>query len=661
MCGIAGVLNLRGAAPPTLETGNAMLAMIHHRGPDGFGLYRDADVLLGSARLSIIDLVGGDQPISNEDGSIWIVFNGEIFNHVELRPSLEARGHRFTTRCDTEVVVHLYEEYGPECLQRLNGQFAIAIWDLRNRTLFLARDRMGVRPIFYTLNAGRLVFGSEVKALLGAPGVRVEIDPAALDETFVYWSVQPPRSIFKGVHQIPAGHYLLAHDGEINVHPYWTADFTPEVPARSVDEHVDELGALLDDAVRIRLRADVPVGSYLSGGLDSSLIAALARRHTPLLETFSIAFEDEAFDESAFQLAMARELGTQHRVVRAADADIGNVFPDVVWHTEAPILRTAPAPMYMLAGRVHEHGLKVVLTGEGADEMFGGYDIFKEAAVRRFWAKHPESTMRPALLRRLYPDVAALGQTSSAFLNAFFGKGLRETEASDYSHRIRWTNMTRFRRSFLSVEPILPSFPPLPAGFDSWSPLAQAQFLEITTFLSPYLLASQGDRVAMAHAVEGRFPFLDYRLVEFANRLPAREKLLGLSEKWLLRQLGKKHLPREIWARRKRPYRAPIRRSFFQAQAPGFVAELLSESAITASELFNPTAVAQLARKAENAPRLSEAEEMMLVGVLSTQLLHRAFVTRCYPTGLREAPALKLIDALPAVEPTASLRRRADA
>ena len=648
MCGIAGVLNLREAAPPALETGQAMLAMIRHRGPDGFGIYRDPDVLLGNARLSIVDLAGGDQPISNEDGSIWIVFNGEIFNHVELRPDLEARGHRFTTHCDTEAVVHLYEEYGPDCLQHLNGQFAIAIWDLRKKTLFLARDRMGVRPIFYTINDGRLVFGSEVKTLLGA-GVRVEIDPAALDETFVYWSVQPPRSIFKDVQQIPAGHYLLAHEGEISVHPYWTADFTPEAPARSVDEHIDELEALLDDAVRIRLRADVPVGSYLSGGLDSSLIAALARRHTPLLETFSIAFEDEAFDESAFQMAMARELGTQHRVVRAADADIGNVFPDVVWHTEAPILRTAPAPMYMLAGLVHEHGLKVVLTGEGADEMFGGYDIFKEAAVRRFWAKNPDSTMRPALLRRLYPDIAALGQTSGAFLNAFFGKGLGETDAADYSHRIRWTNTARFRRSFLSIEPMTPPLPPLPAGFASWSPLAQAQFLEISTFLSPYLLASQGDRVAMAHAVEGRFPFLDYRVVAFANRLPPGEKLLGLSEKWLLRQLGKKHLPREIWARRKRPYRAPIRRSFFQEQAPGYVAELLSESAIAASELFNPTAVAQLARKAENAPRLGEVEEMMLVGILSTQLLHRAFVADRRGPDLRGLPALKLVDAVPAV------------
>jgi asparagine synthase (glutamine-hydrolysing) len=650
MCGIAGMLNLGQAAPPTLETGQAMLAMIRHRGPDGFGIYRDPDILLGNARLSIVDLAGGDQPISNEDGSVWIVFNGEIFNHIELRPSLEARGHRFATHCDTEVVVHLYEEYGPACLDHLNGQFAMAIWDRRARTLFLARDRMGVRPIFYTLHAGQLVFGSEVKALLAVPDLRAEVDATALDETFVYWSVQPPRTIFRGIFQIPAGHYLLAHDGRLSVHTYWAADFTPESPARSVNEHIDELESLLDDSIRIRLRADVPVGSYLSGGLDSSLIATLARRHAPLLETFSIAFEDQTYDESAFQTAMAHELGTQHRVVRITDADIGRVFPDVVWHTEAPILRTAPAPMYRLAQLVNQYGLKVVLTGEGADEMFSGYDIFKEDAVRRFWARQPGSSLRPALLRRLYPDIAGLGQISDAFLKAFFGKGLTETDAFGYSHRIRWTNTARFRLSFLAGGPSVAPTPSLPAGFPGWSSLAQAQYLEITTFLSPYLLSSQGDRVAMAHAVEGRFPFLDYRVVAFANRLPDEEKLLGLSEKWLLRRLGRQHLPPEIWTRRKRPYRAPIRRSFFHTGAPAYVAELLSERAVTASELFNPTAVVQLARKAESAPQVSEVEEMMLVGILSAQLLHRAFVIDRPKPDRRGLPALKLVDAVPTEE-----------
>ncbi len=647
MCGIAGVLNLRPDEPPAIETGQAMLAALRHRGPDGFGIYRDPDVLLGNARLSIVDLAGGDQPICNEDGTVWIVFNGEIFNHVELRPGLEARGHVFSTHCDTEVVVHLYEEYGPDCLQHLNGQFAIAIWDTRRRALFLARDRMGVRPIYTTVNAGRLIFGSEVKALLAAPGVRAEIDPAALDETFVYWSVQPPRTIFREITQIPAGHYLLAEAGAIALRPYWTPDFDIEHPMRPAAEHLEELEALLDDAVRIRLRADVPVGSYLSGGLDSSLIAALARRRTPLLETFSIAFEDESFDESGFQQAMARELGTQHRVVRATDGDISRVFPDVIWHTEAPILRTAPAPMFLLAQLVHGHGLKVVLTGEGADEMFGGYDIFKEAAVRRFWARRPESTVRPALLRRLYPDIAGLGQTSGAFLNGFFSKGLTDTTAFDYSHAIRWRNTARFRRSFLATEPVDPPAPMLPTDFATWSPLARAQYLEIATFLGPYLLSSQGDRVAMAHSVEGRFPFLDHRVVALANRLPADEKLLGLSEKWLLRQLGRTHLPAEIWARRKRPYRAPIRRSFFHAQAPAYVGELLSERAVGAAELFNPTAVAQLARKAGSPARLGEVEEMMLVGILSTQLLHRAFVVDRRAPDLRDLPPLKLVDVLP--------------
>ncbi|MBL8094470.1 MAG: asparagine synthase (glutamine-hydrolyzing) [Anaerolineales bacterium] len=648
MCGIAGLLNLREAAPPALEVGLAQLATLRHRGPDGFGLYRDPDVLLGNARLSIVDLAGGDQPIGNEDGTVWVVFNGEIFNHVELRAQLVARGHRFATHCDTEVIVHLYEDFGPDCLQHLNGQFAIALWDRRAQALFLARDRLGVRPLHYTVNAGRLVFGSEVKALLAVPGVSAVIDPAALDETFVYWSVQPPRSIFKDVAQIPPGHFLLARAGSFMVQAYEGLDLAPELPARSTGEYLEALEALLDDAVRIRLRADVPVGSYLSGGLDSSLIAAFARRHTPRLETFSIAFEDQAFDESGFQQAMAEALGTRHHVVRATDADIGRVFPDVVWHTEAPVLRTAPAPMYLLAGLAHAHGFKVVLTGEGADELFGGYDIFKEAAVRRFWARQPGSTLRPALLHRLYTDIAGLGKTSDAFLKAFFGKGLLDTAAPDYSHRIRWSDAARFRRSFLLAEPAPPPPPVLPPAFATWPALAQAQYLEIATFLSPYLLSSQGDRVALAHSIEGRFPFLDRRVVAFANRLPVEQKLLGLREKWLLHQLGRRHLPDAIWSRPKRPYRAPIQHSFFHDQAPHYVGEVLGPDAIAAAGLFNATAVAQLVHKAGHAPRLSEVEEMLLVGILSTQLLHRAFVADRRAPDVRALPPLKCVDAVPA-------------
>ena len=632
MCGIVGVLNLHEPQPIPEQVLPQMLGMIRHRGPDEFGIYRDEWVNLGNARLSIIDLSGGQQPICNEDGTLWIVFNGEIFNYVELRPELEALGHRFTTHCDTEVILHLYEEYGSDCLNYLNGQFAIAIWDTRKRSLFLARDRLGIRPLFYTVRDGQLVFGSEIKTLLAHPNVSAQIDPAALAQVFTFWSVLAPNTIFQDVHTLPPAHYMVVRDGQMNIQPYWELDFTAPATSRTPQDYLDEFEHLLIDATLIRLRADVPVGAYLSGGLDSSTTTAIIRKYAPnQLDTFSIAFSDPEFDESEFQRRMADILGTDHQVIYCTHPDIGRVFPDVIWHTESPTLRTAPAPMSMLSGLVRDRNLKVVITGEGADEFLGGYDIFKEMAIRRFWAKQPDSQQRPLLLQRLYPEISRLGSSSEAFLTAFFKKNLTDTDSPFYSHLIRWSNTSRLQRLLLSGSEVpIPQWAeqlvPLPSKFHNWSPLAQAQYLEIVTFMSPYLLSSQGDRVAMANSVEGRFPFLDYRVVEFCNRLPSNVKLRGLNEKWLLRQLASKLLPADIWQRRKRPYRAPIHRSFFHQETPDYVSELLSEDALRASGLFNPLAVNQLVRKAQSGAQLSEVDDMAIAGVLSAQLVYQQFV-----------------------------------
>jgi len=635
MCGITGVYNLKGGQPP-LENGlRRMLSMVRHRGPDGFGLYLDRDIGLGSARLSIIDLEGGDQPITNEDGSLWIVFNGEIFNYIELRSPLEALGHHFSTQSDTEVILHLYETYGPDCLQFLNGQYAFAIWDTRNRRLFLARDRLGIRPLFYTIHAGQLLFGSEIKTLLAYAGMPVEFDPLAMGQVFTYWSTLSPRTVFKGICDLPPGHYMIAGEGEMEIHPYWTLDFTPESSERRTEfEYLEEFESLLIDSTRIRLRADVPVGAYLSGGLDSSTVTALIRNFTDTpLDTFSISFSDPEFDESEFQRRMANFLGTQHQVVYARHADIGRVFPEVIWHTEAPVLRTSPAPMYLLSRLVRENGYKVVLTGEGADEFLGGYDIFKEALIRRFWARCPDSTMRPLLLQRLYPDISAM-PSSLAYLSSFFGEGLEHTQRPDYSHAVRWRNTRRSQR-FFSTElqaglahqvQVEAHTIPYPQGFDEWHPLSKAQWLESAIFLPQYLLSSQGDRPAMANSIEGRYPFLDYRVVEFCNRLPPDLKLRGLTEKYLLRRLASKWLPDEIWKRRKRPYRAPIHRSFFNAERAEWVMEVLSPDALQAAGLFNPGAVGQLVQKLEAGKRLGETDDMALAGILSAQLLYRQFV-----------------------------------
>jgi asparagine synthase (glutamine-hydrolysing) len=653
MCGIVGFTHLHQPRPSSPETVSEMLAAIRHRGPDEFGTYRDERTVLGNARLSIIDLSGGQQPIGNEDGTLWIVFNGEIFNYIELRPRLEALGHRFATQCDTEVVLHLYEEYGPACLDYLNGQFAIAIWDKTQQTLFLARDRMGIRPLFYTVADDQLIFGSEIKALFGHPMVTRALAAPALTQVFTFWSVLPPATIFENIWQLPPGHYLLVKDGRWEVRSYWSPDFAASNEDRSAKGWADELESLLIDATQICLRADVPVGAYLSGGLDSSLTTALIRKHTATpLDTFSIAFSDPQFDESVYQRRMAAQLGTDHRVVYCTPADIGRVFPEVIWHAETPLLRTSPAPMFLLSQLVHEHDLKVVITGEGADEIMGGYDIFKEMAIRRFWARNPDSTLRPQLLRRLYPDIGSLQQNNLAFLTAFFKKGLEDTQQPYYSHLIRWANTARNQR-FLSQEPmaalrLAEEQVALPRQFAQWSGLAQAQYLEMITFLSPYLLAAQGDRVAMAHAVEGRYPFLDYRVIELCNRLPDKLKLRGLSEKWLLRFIARQYLPDEIGSRRKRPYRAPIQRSFFGVEGARleYVRDLLTEAALNRSGLFNPRAVAQLMSKAAASAPLSETDEMAVVGILSTQLIDFQFVhdyNRRRAT-LRPTDRLKVVD-----------------
>jgi asparagine synthase (glutamine-hydrolysing) len=619
-----------------------MLALLRHRGPDEFGLLLDREAGLASARLSIIDLTGGSQPISNEDRSLWLVFNGEIFNYLELRAQLESHGHQFRTSSDTEVILHLYEDLGPSLLQKLNGQFAIALWDSRARRLFLARDRFGVRPLFYThAPDGTFLFASEIKCLLSDPRVSAEIDPSVVRQVFTYWAPLSPNTVFRGIQELPPAHYLVADRDSLHIQHYWRNafpaqnEFTPDSSTnRNLEALLETFRDLLIDACRIRLRADVPVGAYLSGGLDSSTLAAIVRRFTPnRLVTFSIAFTDQQFDESAFQQQMAASLGTEHHTVHATHSDIAEVFPEVIWHAEVPLMRTAPAPMFLLAKLVHRHGFKVVLTGEGADEFLAGYDIFKEAKIRHFWARQPLSKSRPRLLARLYSDVPGFSQANPEMLASFFGKELSHVHSPWYSHSVRWRNNLRTTRFFADDSPATPrrlSFSEinsaLPSDSSGWHPLARAQYLEVATFMSQYLLSSQGDRMAMAHSVEGRFPFLDVRLVEFCNRLDPRLKLRGLREKWFLTEAARPWLPAAIQHRPKRPYRAPIHRCFFNNSTPPYVKELLSPARLRATGIFKATAVTQLVRKLEAGLPLGETDDMALAGILSTQLLDHLFL-----------------------------------
>jgi asparagine synthase (glutamine-hydrolysing) len=637
MCGIAGIFNLDGA-PVALDSLRGMIRMLSHRGPDDTGLHAEHGVGLAHARLSIIDLLGGKQPMPNEDSSLWIIFNGEIFNYVELREELRAKGHRFATRSDTEVILHLFEEEGEDCVRYLNGQWAFAIWDSQRRRLFLSRDRLGVRPLFYTQVNKAFLFGSEIKAIFARPEVTREIDVHGLDEMFTYWCTIPPTTLFRNIHELPPGHSMTVDASGTVVRPYWDNQFESEsgdvTPSRE-QAYADELLQLLIDATQIRLRSDVSVGAYLSGGLDSTVTTALVTKYTNArLRTFSVAFDDAEFDESSFQADAVRFLDTEHQEIRCSKNQIGEVFPDVIWHSEKPVLRTAPAPMYLLSRLVRKCGYKVVVTGEGADEVLGGYDIFKETKIRRFWESQPDSRMRPALLRRLYPYLQNVQNQPDAYRKAFFHINVDRDLQPFFSHLPRWQLTARLKMFFSdavnaqigAADDFRNLRALLPKSYSSWDSFCQAQYLETRFLLSGYILSSQGDRMAMAHSVEGRFPFLDHRLVEFASRLPVSLKMKVLNEKYLLKRCAAGLIPASVLKRRKQPYRAPEACSFLQPAARPYMEELLCPEQIRRDGIFDERAVALLQAKFRKGTAIGIKDNMGLVGIVSTQLLVHQFI-----------------------------------
>ncbi|CUR57038.1 Putative asparagine synthetase [metagenome] len=637
MCGICGVVVTDGP-PPDRELVTRMIGRLQHRGPDGSGLYLDDRAALGHTRLAIIDTEGGAQPLCNEDGTLWISFNGEIFNYVELGDELRRRGHRFRTHSDTEVVVHAWEEWGEDCFTRFNGQWALALWDSRERRLVLSRDRLGVRPLFFTRDAHRIAFASEVKALMADSAVPRELDPVGLDQVLTYWSTVAPRTVFRGIEQLEPGHVAVLDRDGFRRRPYWSADFPARgaEPGQDVEENARELRDRIVEAARLRfLRSDVPVGAYLSGGIDSSITAAVIARYTDApLHTFSLRFADAEYDEGIHQQRMVAQLGAQHQDITVSPADVAEVFPEVVLHTETPILRTAPAPLFLLSRLVRQNGYKVVVTGEGADEVLAGYDIFREGRVRAFWARDPGSATRDRAVELLYPWMANNPGQAPAFARSFFGQDLDPHDPA-ISHRPRWAStgavkgmLTPEMRDATGRVPgddVLALLPPQSA---SWDPLSRAQWLEMTTLLPGYILSSQGDRMLMANSVEGRFPFLDKDVVEFANRLPARHKLCGLDEKHLLKLAFEDLVPEEIRCRPKQPYRAPDTASFFTDAPPDWLGDVTSPAAVADAGVFNPRAVQGLLAKAARTRgvRTGNTDNMRLLAVVSTQLLHQQLV-----------------------------------
>jgi asparagine synthase (glutamine-hydrolysing) len=634
MCGIAGICHINGPGPVSMNLVKGMIGSLTHRGPDESGIYLDNWVGLGHARLSIIDISGGSQPIHNEDESLWIIYNGEIFNYPELRQDLILKGHSFYTSTDTEVILHLYEEHGYSCLDFLNGQFSLAIWDCRKKELFLARDRVGILPLHYTIKNDYIVFASEIKSIFMAEEIDRRIDPIAMDQIFTFWTTLIGRTIFKDIHELPPGHYLKASRGTITVRKYWDIPFCPpeEQIKTPFEEICKSLKELIRDAIRIRLRADVPVGCYLSGGIDSSGVTALVKKDfNNHIRTFGISFEEAAFDESDYQNYMVSFLQTDHTGVQVKNEQIRTSFHKVLWHCEKPLLRTAPVPLFLLSRAVHQKDFKVVLTGEGADEVFGGYNIFREAKIRRFWARQPDSKFRPILIRKLYPYIFNNNPRGEHFIRTFFGSGLDKVDEPLFSHLLRWQNTSRLKTFFSQelketvgdyngyddLKLYLPEF------FGEWDYLSKAQYLEMAVFLSNYILSSQGDRMAMANAVEVRPPYLDHRIIEFMAQVPSKWKINVLNEKYILKEAFQGIVPERIISRPKNPYRAPIQESLLHGKALSTEEKLCF---LNDTQLFDIPKVKNLLNKFKNGHNASEVENMAIAGILSTQIVYEQFI-----------------------------------
>lgn len=642
MCGIVGIYNYQNRKPVPGKLLEDMLLSINHRGPDERGIYLNNNLGLGNVRLSILDLATGQQPLCDDSGNFWIVFNGEIFNYPEIREELQKKGFRFKTKSDTEVIVTAYSAWGIDFISRLNGQFAFAIWDKKQHELLLVRDRVGICPLFYTENSGSLIFGSEIKAILQNPEVQPELATDSLCQVFTYWSTLTPSTLFKNINEVSPGHFVRINSNGIQTAPYWKLQFPESQDTRNITLQAakEELEDILTDAVRIRLRADVPVAAYLSGGLDSTSTTALIKKLEPgILNTFSIGFDEKSFDETAFQNEASAFLNTKHKSIGCSNQDIAENFQNVVWHSESPMLRTAPAPMYKLSKFARQNKIKVVITGEGADEMLGGYDLFKEMAIRRFWAREPDSKFRPLLLKKLYPYITQISNSSAQTLKFFFGYRLADVDVPAYSHLMRWNNGRHIMKYLHpSYDENVKKFDPfesylnqIPQGFEKWGDLAKAQYIESTLFMSGYLLSSQGDRMTMANSVEGRYPFLDHRFIEFAASLPESLKMKGLNEKYLLKKMMEGKIPESIIKRPKQAYRAPISSSFFEKNRIDYIDSILDSRRIEEYGIFDPEQTSSLIEKIKSTGQASEVESMSLTAILSTQLFYQFFILKNPP------------------------------
>jgi asparagine synthase (glutamine-hydrolysing) len=657
MCGIAGALDLLGRRSFDPDRLARMAAAIAHRGPDGEGFFLAPGIAMAARRLALVDIEGGAQPVRNERGDVVASCNGELYDHDALRRDLIDQGHTVPPRCDVALWPHLWEQHGPSMFDRARGQFALALWDARERILVLARDRIGVCPLYVAEVDGWLLWASEVKGLLASGWVSPRVDARAIDHVCAFFSAPARRSFFEGVRPVAPGERIVARDGLLRSDRHTELTFPPlggERRERDPSVLVDALEDALSRAVSRRLAADAPVAAYLSGGVDSNTVLALARRaRGEAPASFTIGFDGAGDDETALARESARTLGSRLTVVRMNPRSVADALPSLHVAAEAPVVDTSTACLMRLAEEVRAHGFKAVLTGEGADEALAGYVWFrveKALGIMDRWGLGIPSRLARGVTFSLVGGVhrgptgpLAVLRTAQRDMYEPFARVRAELFSADLRARIA----THDPYNDLDLEP---------ARMAKWHPLHRSLYTEYRVMLPGLLLHAKGDRAAMSAGVEARYPFLDDEVIDLCASIAPEYKLRGLTEKWLLRQVAARHVPRAIATRRKRMFRAKLSSLLLGADRPRWVDALLSAPSLTRAGLFDPDTVARERSWQERLPRLSPRRLVMdgaLTAVLACQLWHHLYVSG----GLCELP----VWAVPATDPSSIARARAAA
>jgi asparagine synthase (glutamine-hydrolysing) len=646
MCGICGKLNFEKGNNVQPALIRAMMDAIRHRGPDDDGLHIASEVGLGFLRLSIIDLSSGHQPISNENGTVWIVFNGEIYNYRELREFLLSRGHVFKTKSDTEVIVHLYEELGPKCLERLRGMFAFAIWDENTKTLFLARDRVGIKPLYYSLTDKAIVFASEIKAILADPSIRRELAPEIIDRFLTFLYVPGEETLLKGIRKLEPGHYLLVRDGRAEIRQYWDLQFSKRSNSPSLDEAEKELSNLLAEGIQLHMIADVPVGVLLSGGVDSTAVLSFAAETTDKeISSYTVGFSDSGVaDERPYARLAAETFGTQHHDMTITASNFADFLPQYVWHMEEPVCEPPAVAMYYVSKLAKKY-VKVLLSGEGGDEAFAGYSNYRNilwlerlkhilpalngAASRGIcganaWFHSSRVAKYEPLLNATFPNYY-YSRTSSPY--RYSGNGLGELYATDFEKSID--------REY-AAEPVLKLF----SKVKNQSILDQMLYIDTKTWLPDDLLI-KADKMTMANSLELRVPLLDHRILEFAASLPANYKVRGFSLKYILKRALSKRVPRAILKRKKVGFPVPYD-SWMKGDLKDWLRGILLDRETSARGYFRKSTVEKLL--SENAGSGRYSKELFSLAVL--ELWHRQFLGNERPsTSCLDSPEPSLTSA----------------